>query len=276
MKAYTKGDIRTYFNELLRIETDKDDKTALEWVRRLYGSGQAEGLYHIKEEHRKPTAGFLNLNVLRSESGEAAYRHSIIWKVAGNEDEYLRWLEMAAVKGYVIGDGPIRGRYAKSVYATAVLRRGVGSVAVSWMEKAIADGDLEAERLVIAADLEMISDPDFVKSWPRSPERGAMLLERRAKRNLSDLYVNDQTRCNATLDLVDLHLGVGGLPPRNVDFALKLAEEALQINDCYKRAASRISVAIGMGGGTYNPIEREKMRKDWQARSFQQSGNTVP
>ena len=153
MRAYGKGDVLTYFNELLRIETDKDDQAALEWVRRLYGSGQAQGLYRVKEEHRKPTGGFLNLNVLRSESGEAAFRHSIIWKVAGNEDEYLRWLEVAAVKGYVIGDGPIRGRYAKSVYATAVLRRGIGFVAVTWMEKAIADGDLEAERLVIDADL---------------------------------------------------------------------------------------------------------------------------
>jgi TPR repeat protein len=101
MRAYGKGDVLTYFNELLRIETDKDDQAALEWVRRLYGSGQAEGLYRIKEEHRKPTAGFLNLNVLRSESGEAAFRHSTIWRAAGNEDEYLRWLEIAAEKGYV-------------------------------------------------------------------------------------------------------------------------------------------------------------------------------
>ena len=95
-----------------------------------------------------------------------------------------------------------------------------------------------------------------------------MLLERRAKRNLSDLYVNNQTKCNATLDLVDLQLGVAGLPPNNVDSALKLAEEALLINGCYKRAASQISVAIGLGAGTYSPIEREKLRREWHERSF--------
>ena len=191
-------------------------------MRRLYGSGQTEGLYRIKEEHRKPTAGFLNLNVLRSESGEAAFRHSIIWKVASNEDEYLRWLKVAAVKGYVVGDGPIRGRYAKSVYATAVLRRGIGFVAVTWMEKAIADGDLEAERLVIAADLGMIPDPDFAKWWPRSPKRGATLLEGRAKRELSNPYINDETKCNATLDLVELQLGVAGLLPQRCGLRVEI------------------------------------------------------